>query len=125
MSILKYVSLEPLKGEREAKVKSYREVTNDKGGYVEVVLDLGDRTYTYNLFPGKDESAGAQLNYFTGALRRQLEIEGTTDLEQVLEVAKEKPFKVYFSYSNEYNRLNVAFHKAAEQEVVDLNEVEA
>ena len=125
MSILKHISLEPLSGERKAKVKSYREVTNDQGGYLEIVLNLGDREFKYNLFPGTGATEGAQINYFSGALRKQLGIEGSVTVEEILEVAKEKEFKVWFSYSNEYNRLNVAFHQAATHEAADLTKVEA
>lgn len=117
--------LAPLRGAKVATVKSYREVTNSKGGYVEVVLKLDDRDYTYILFPGKGATAGKQINYFVSALRNQWDLEGETTLRNILEQGKTKEFKVWFSYNELYNRMNVGFHEPAVTEHIDLDEVEA
>lgn len=117
MSLLTTKKLPTLAGMKEATVKSFKEVENEKGGYVEVVLKLDDRDYTYCIFP-------SQIDYVMSTLANQL---GKTDveitLEDLLNLAKTTPIKVWFSYNNEFNRMNVAFHEAkpvVEEDAVDL-----
>lgn len=103
MSLLDTKVLPKLEGERVATLKSYREVINDKGGYVETILKLEDREYTYNIFP-------TQLEYVTSALRNQFGLDTEVTLGEVLDIAKTTEFKVWFAYNPQYGRMNVALH---------------
>lgn len=103
MSLLDTKVLPKLEGERVATLKSYREVINDKGGYVETILKLEDRDYTYNIFP-------TQLEYVTSALRNQFGLDTEVTLGEVLDIAKTTEFKVWFAYNPQYGRMNVALH---------------
>lgn len=125
MSILKHVSLPALSGKQTGVVKDYQEVSNDKGGYLKVNFQLADRVYPYLIFPGTEGAEGKQINYFCGAVRRQLNLEGSVTLEEILEVAKTTPIDMFFSYDKVHGRLNVAFHETTQPESVDLNEVQA
>lgn len=124
-SMLDTVVKAPLKGAVQATVKSFQEVQNDKGGYVEVVFTLPDREYTLNIFPGTGATVGKQINYITSAIRKQLQIDGEVTLKDMLTAAKEMPITLYFSYSNEYNRMNVNFHEPVEIGSIDLSEIDA
>jgi hypothetical protein len=105
MSLLNTKVLPTLTGMREARIKSFKEETNDKGGYVRVVLQLSDREYQYCIFP-------KQVEYVTSALRSQLELQDKeVTLADVLEAAKETDIKVWFAYNTDFNRMNVAFHE--------------
>lgn len=126
MSVFNQKVLPALKGKHEAKVKSFREVTNANGGYLEVIFKLEDRDYTLNIFPGKGETAGRQVNYVTGAIRRQLgKDEESLSLLEVLELAKTTPINIWFSYSPEYQRMNVNFHEPISIGETDLDSVDA
>lgn len=117
MSLLNTKVLPALSGMREAKVKSFEEVTNSQGGYVKVVLTLPDREYNYIVFP-------SQVDYVTSCLRNQLELQTEeVTLEEVLTKAKTTPIKVYFSYNTDLGKMNVAFHEsrsAVKEEPVEL-----
>ncbi|NCC99825.1 MAG: hypothetical protein EOL95_09045 [Bacteroidia bacterium] len=107
-------------------MKSFREVTNAQGGYLEVIFKLQDRDYTLNIFPGKGETAGRQVNYVTGAIRKQLgKEEESLSLLEVLEIAKTNPINIWFSYSQEYGRMNVNFHEPVVIGETDLDSVDA
>jgi hypothetical protein len=126
MSVFNQKVLPALKGKHEAKVKSFREVTNAQGGYLEVIFKLEDRDYTLNIFPGKGETAGRQVNYVAGAIRKQLgKEEESLSLIEVLEMAKTKPINIWFSYSQEYGRMNVNFHEPIVIGETDLDSVDA
>lgn len=125
MSLLKTKSLPALSGERVAVLKSYNEVENNQGGYVNLVFQLEDREYPYQLFPGRGDAAGKQINYFMRAIRRQLDMsEGVMELGEILEALLNKEIKIWFSYNNEHQRMNVEFHQPAPQLDFDINEVE-
>lgn len=117
MSLLDKKVLAPLAGMREATVKSFREIENDKGGYVEVIFNLSDREYTYCVFP-------SQIEYVTSTLRTQFEVEGETNLGEMLTLALTKTFKVWFNYNYDLGRMNVALHQPREvvsqEEAMDL-----
>lgn len=118
--------LPSLRGKHEAIVKSYREVSNANGGYLEVIFKLTDRDYTLNVFPGKGDTAGRQINYITSAIRRQLgKDEETLNLIEVLELAKTTPINIWFSYNAEYERVNVNFHEATVIGSANLDEIPA
>lgn len=126
MSVFTTKVLPALKGKHEAKVKSFREVENAQGGYLEVIFELRDRDYTLNIFPGRGETAGRQVNYVTGAIRRQLgKEEEALSLVEVLEIAKTTPINIWFSYSQEYGRMNVNFHEPVSIGEADLDSVDA
>lgn len=126
MSVFTEKVLPALKGKHEAKVKSFREVENAQGGYLEVIFELEDRDYTLNIFPGRGETAGRQVNYVTGAIRRQLgKEEEALSLVEVLEIAKTTPINIWFSYSQEYQRMNVNFHEPVTIGEADLDSVDA
>ena len=130
MSIFANKVLPTLNGKRSALVKSYREVENTNGGYMEVIFKLEDRDTTYNIFPGKDATAGKQVNYVTSAVRRQLgKDEESLSLIDVLELAKTNPINIWFGYNQAFNRMDVTFHDTTpiESAVADdtINSIEA
>lgn len=125
MSLLKYKSLPALTGERVAKLKSYKEVENKQGGYINLLFELEDREYNYQLFPGRGDAEGRQIAYFARAIRQQLGLtEGVMELEDILKAMKNKEIKIWFSYNDFYQRMNVEFHKPAEQLDIDINDIE-
>ena len=115
MSLLDSKVLPKLNGEYIVRVKSYKEITNDKGGYVQIVLQLPDREFTYNLFP-------SSIEYVARNLRNQFGIEDETTLGELLETATKTDFKVWISYNQEYNSMNVSFHNnmMVEEEAPEL-----
>ena len=115
MSLLNTKVLPRLEGEYEVTIKSYKEITNAQGGYIETVLQLPDREYKYCIFP-------TQVEYVASCLRNQYEVEGETTLGAMLEKATKTPFKVWFSYNQDYNRMNVALHysEVVTEEAPDL-----
>lgn len=111
MSLLNTKVLPALSGLREATVKSFKEIENDKGGYVETVLALPDREYKYIIFP-------TQVDYVTSALRTQFEMQDEeVTLEDMLIKAETTTIKVWFAYNQDLGRMNVAFHEPRVQEV--------
>lgn len=105
MSLLQQPILPVLKGKHEATIKSYREVENMQGGYVETVLKLEDRDLKYCIFP-------SQINYITSALRKQFDMQDqTVTLEDMLVKGETTKFNVWFSYNTDYGRLDVAFYE--------------
>jgi hypothetical protein len=104
MSLLKTKVLPRLNGEYETKIKSFEEIENTQGGYIKVILELPDRDYTYCIFP-------SQVDYVASCLKAQFDIEEETTLGEVLEEATKQTFKVWFSYNEEYNRMNVNLHQ--------------
>lgn len=105
MSLLQKVVLPALNGKYETKVKSFEEVTNDKGGYVKVILELPDREYQYNIFP-------TQIDYVTSALRNQFEKRSeVVSLEDMLTLGQTTAFNVWFTYNQDIGRMNVALHE--------------
>lgn len=116
MSLLNTVSKKVLTAGKYAfNLISYREVTNDKGGYIELTLELPDRFIKQNLFPeNKAENKRGTLNYFMGAIKRQMKVEDKEmELVDILELAKSQKKDALFcviSYSDDYG-MNVAFHE--------------
>lgn len=117
MSLLNTKVLPTLTGMREARIKSFKEISNDKGGYVETVLTLPDREYKYCIFP-------SQVEYVTSALRNQLGLQDKeVTLAEVLKAAQKTTIKVWFAYNSDFNRMNVALHEpriVEDEEAVDL-----
>ena len=115
MSLLNTKVLPRLEGEYEVTIKSYKEIENTQGGYVEAVLQLPDREYKYCIFP-------TQVDYVASCLRNQYQIEGETTLGEMLDKATKTPFRVWFSYNSDYNRMNVALHhsEVVSEEAPDL-----
>lgn len=112
MSLLQTKVLPTLSGKYTGKVLSFEEISNTQGGYIKVVLGLDDRTYTYNIFP-------TQVDYVTSALRNQFNMHNeTVTLEDMLNKASKEDINIYFSYNQEFGRMNVAFHEP-KQEVVE------
>jgi hypothetical protein len=114
MSLLQQRVLPTLKGKYEAKVLAYEEIENEKGGYIKLTLGLPDRKYEYCVFP-------SQINYLTSSLKKQLGDNIDTTVEGLLDMARETTINVWFSYNQEYGRMNVAFH---EPYVADEDEVQ-
>lgn len=104
MSLLKTVIKPKLPaGEYPVQIVSFREVTNDKGGYIELTLNMPDRIIKQNFFP-------TQIAYLGSTIGEQLGLrEDQHEVEEILEIAKGKQLFVMVSY-NDYG-LNVAFHK--------------
>lgn len=108
MSLLNHKCLPTLSGKYEVKIKSYQEITNAQGGYIEVVLSLPDREFKYCVFP-------SQVDYVTSCLNRQLGVErDANSLGEALEIYKknQKSLDVWFSYNENYGRMNVALHES-------------
>ena len=125
MSLLNTKSLPALTGERVAVLKSYKEVENNQGGYVNLSFQLEDREYNYPLFPGRGDAAGKQINYFMSAIRNQLGLkDGVLELGEILESMKDKEIKIWFSYNNEYQRMNVEFHQTLQTDDTNLDDIE-
>lgn len=126
MNVFTKKLLPSLSGARQATVKSYREVTNANGGYLEVIFKLEDRDYTLNIFPGRGATEGRQADYITSAIRRQLgKGDKLLSLVEVLELARKTPITIWFSYSPEYQRMNVNFHEPVSIGSTDLDSVDA
>jgi hypothetical protein len=125
MSLLNTKSLPALTGERVAVLKSYNEVENNQGGYINLLFQLEDREYNYSLFPGRGDAKGKQINYFMSAIRNQLGLkEGVIELGQILEAMKDKEIRIWFSYNSQYQRMNVEFHQSLQTEDTNLDEIE-
>lgn len=102
-----------LPGKYPMKIKHYEEFTNDKGGYLQIVLVLPDREIKQNFFQ-------SNLDYLGKTLRDQLSLENEDmDLEEILKKAKGKEIFGVVSY-NEYG-LNIALH---EQPIVEEKDVD-
>lgn len=109
MSLLSTKVLPTLTGMREVRIKDFKEIENDKGGYVETTLLLPDREYKYCIFP-------SQVEYVTSAIRNQLGLQDQeVTLEEVLTTAKETSISVWFTYNQDLGRMNVAFHETKVQ----------
>lgn len=91
-------------GKYPISLVSYKEMENDKGGYVEVTLSFPDRVMRQNFFP-------SNIEYLGKTLRTQMGMEEGADLDEILEAAKnsDKPLFAVVSYG-EYG-LNIAFHE--------------
>lgn len=105
MTLLGTQVLPALNGKYETKVKSFKEVTNDKGGYIETILELPDREYKYIIFP-------TQVEYVTSALRSQFDMRNeTVTLGDMLTKAQTTPINVWFNYNQDIGRMNVSLHE--------------
>lgn len=115
--------LPALSGKRKGRVLSYEQVTNSNGGYLAVQFQLEDRVYQYNIFPGKGENTGKQVNYITTAIRKQLgkDNEGLSLIE-VLDLAKETDIDIWFAYNMVYQTMNVAFHNP-EANIIGIEDI--
>lgn len=122
--MLDTIVLAPLRGEKVAKVNSYKEVKNTQGGYIDVEFQLDDRTYNYVIFPGKGDAQGKQINYFVSCLRNQWNLDQAMSLREVLEYGKEHEFRVWFSYNDFYGRMNVEFHESQPETNIELSDIE-
>ena len=99
----------------EAHISSFKEISNDKGGYIEIKFTLPDREYTYCVFP-------TQIDYVTSTLRNQIEQPELDNLGDVLKYITKNncTINVWFSYNQDYGRMNVALHQpATEEEAID------
>ena len=100
-------------GEYTVSLITFKEVTNEKGGYIELKLDLPDRIITQNFFP-------TQLSYLGSTLAEQLELrDQKRSLSEILDIAKGKKLFAIISY-NEYG-MNLAFHKPAAPKTDDVD----
>lgn len=118
LDLLEEEALPDLNGKYTSLVKAWEPVTNNKGGYIEVILQLPDREYKYCIFP-------SQVSYVRSCLRRQFEqTDSKVNLSTLLNLAKTKEFNVWFTYNFDYNKMNVAFHESGiveeDEEAVDL-----
>jgi hypothetical protein len=117
LDLLEEETLPELNGKYTGLVKDWTPITNAKGGYIEVVLQLPDREYTYCIFP-------SQVSYVRNCLRRQFkQTDSKVNLTTLLNLAKTKEFNVWFNYNFDYNKMNVAFHEpriVEDEEAVEL-----
>lgn len=118
MSLLEKTVLPSLAGKYEATIKSFKEIENDKGGYIETVIQLPDREYKYCIFP-------SQVDYVASALRNQFGMQDeVTNLGDMLNKAKKTMFNIWFSYNYDIGRMNVAFHDNTYRTPTTEDEVE-
>lgn len=121
MSLLNYTAPQPLKGAYEGRLTSFKEIENEKGGYIELKFNVtneeGSREYTHCLFP-------SSLDYFISAVGKQLET-SERNLGALLELVKANPIEMFFTWNEEYQRLNVAFHKPTATEDIDVDDLVA
>ena len=104
MSLLDVKAKPVLAGKYEVAVKDFIEIENEKGGYIKVTFDVPEYgEYIYCIFP-------SQVNYVTSCLNQQLGVSRDTyTLGEALK--KTKKLNVWFSYNQDYNRMNVALHE--------------
>ena len=119
MSLLDVRLPKRYEGEFSVKIKKYTEHVNEQGGYVELVLDLGeDREIKFNMFP-------SQFNYWNEGLQRQFLGETNSDvtLLQMIVEATGTAFQAWISWNTEYNRYNISLYPATPvvtEDAVDL-----
>ena len=115
MSLLDVKLPKRYEGEFSTKIKKYTEVENVQGGYVELILDLGEnREIKFNMFP-------SQFNYWNEGLQRQFlgaTNNETTLLEMVVN-ATATSFKTWISWNKEYNRYNISLYAPQTNETED------
>lgn len=112
MSLLQHKCLPTLSGMYECTVDKYTEIENEKGGYIEIVLNLPDRQFKYCVFP-------SQLDYVSSCLNRGLGVDRDTySLGEALELIKKDKIEVpvWFSYNENYGRMNVSLHDTSLQD---------
>lgn len=115
MSLLdiKGVSTKALEeGNYELTLISFREVENERGGYVETVFAEGDIKVTHCIFP-------KSIDYTINTLGQQVEKYGELTLEDVLIPGFK--YHIYVSY-NEYGR-NISFGMRRQASVTENNDV--
>ena len=103
MSLLDVRLPKRYEGEFDVKIKKYTEHENEQGGYVELVLDLGeDREIKFNMFPSnfKHWNEGLQMQ-FLGETNNE-----TTLLEMVVQATRDS-FKAQINWNEKYNRYNI------------------
>lgn len=106
MSLLDVRLPKRYEGEFKVKLKSFIEHENEQGGYVELVLDLGeDREIKFNMFP-------SQFNYWNSGLQNQFlgETNNETTLYEMLVQATKDCFTIISSWNTEYNRYNISLY---------------
>lgn len=94
-------------GKYNFHLNSFKEFENEKGGYVQIEMQLPDRTNNHVLFP-------SNLGYFMSCMRRQLELDENVDhtYEEILDAAMQSDnLWTIISYDEKYG-LNYAFHEA-------------
>lgn len=107
MSLLDVKLPKRYEGEFSARIKRYTEHVNEQGGYVELLIDLGeDREIKFNMFP-------SQFHYWNEGLQKQFlgeTNEETTLLEMVVQATRDE-FKAWVSWNTEYNRYNIDLYE--------------
>lgn len=104
MSLATYKCKPSLKGLYEVTLKSYNDIENDKGGYLETFLDVPNYgEYKYCIFP-------SQIDYITSCLNAQLGVE--RDKYNFAEaVSRLETIKIWFSYNSDLGRMNLSFNE--------------
>lgn len=123
---------EKLNGLYSCTVLDYTEVENTQGGYIKVTFKVTEnKNYDYIIFPSEsdglldengnlrvtkwtdvagNEHKGSQFNYVISSLASQLGVEGEeTNLPDLLDIAKETPVGINFSYNQDLGKMNVSF----------------
>lgn len=115
MSLLDVRLPKRYEGEFSARIKKYTEHVNEQGGYVELVLDLGeDREIKFNMFP-------SQFNYWNSGLQTQFlgKTDNETSLLEMIVQATRDNFKVWTTWNTEYNRYNISLYAPQSNETED------
>lgn len=115
MSLLDVRLPKRYEGEYNVKIKKYTPIENENGGYVALILDLGeDREIKFNMFP-------SQFNYWNSGLQMQFlgETNYETTLLEMLVQATRDNFKIWTTWNTEYNRYNISLYSQQSNETED------
>ena len=103
MSLLDVRLPKRYEGEFSVKIKNYTEYENEQGGYVELILDLGeDREIKFNMFPSNFNhwNTGLQIQFLGGTNNE------TSLLEMIVQATRDN-FKAWINWNTKYNRYNI------------------
>lgn len=103
MSLLDFRLPKRYEGEFDVKIKKFTPIENENGGYVKLVLDLGeDRELEFNMFPSnfKHWNEGLQMQFLG-------ETNYETTLREMIVQATKDSFKAWINWNTEYNRYNI------------------
>lgn len=92
-------------GKYQMHINDVKEFENDKGGYIQLKLQVGDREMLQNFFP-------TNITYLGRCLREQLGLPDDEDMDlvDILDQAQEADHLYAIVSYNDYG-LNLAFHE--------------
>ena len=115
MSLLDFRLPKRYEGEYNVKIKKYTPIENENGGYVALILDLGENEeLKFNMFPSnfKHWSEGLQMQ-FLGETNNETKL-----LEMIVQATRDS-FKAQINWSEKYNRYNINVKPQQSNEIED------